>query len=406
MQQNELVSTDQKWNAAIYVRISEEERNKELSNSIVNQKKLLTSYAYKKSISVHEIYEDDGYSGGNFNRPGFKKLMLDIDSGIINCILIKDLSRFGREHIEGDFYLEKYFPQKGVRFISLHERLDSIKDPVRMNSIEIPLINIFNEQYLRQVSNATKASLKLKRKEGQFVGSIPPYGYLRSPEDKYRLIVDEEIRHIVVKIFRDYISHNNMSDISNELNTMRILSPANRRKQLTHKAIRSESIWTTSTIRTILTQQIYTGDMVQGKTYSYNYKVDKREPLPEDKWDIVKNTHEALISKVEFEKVQVLLNRKVKPKNTKKDTLPSIFSGFVMCSECGKKMVRSTSVSNGVTYHKLICSTYKKYGADACSCHLIQEDVLMEIVKEALNKLVCYGKRKSKEHIPSAERTK
>ena len=347
MQQNELVSTDQKWNAAIYVRISEEERNKELSNSIVNQKKLLTSYAYKKGISVHEIYEDDGYSGGNFNRPGFKKLMLDIDSGIINCILIKDLSRFGREHIEGDFYLEKYFPQKGVRFISLHERLDSLKDPVRMNSIEIPLINIFNEQYLRQVSNATKASLKLKRKEGQFVGSIQPYGYLRSPKDKYKLIVDEEIRHIVTKIFKDYISHNNMYGIANELNSMKILSPANRRRQLTHKATKSESSWTTRTIRTILTQPIYTGDMVQGKTYSYNYKVSKRETLPEDKWDTVKNTHEAIISKIDFEKVQVLLNRKIKPKNSKNDTQPSIFSGFLVCSECGKKMVRSTSVSNG-----------------------------------------------------------
>ena len=347
MQQNELAPTDKKWNAAIYVRISEEERNKELSNSIDNQISLLTAYASKKNINIYAIYEDDGYSGGNFKRPGFKKLMSDIDSGIINCILIKDLSRFGREHIEGDFYLEKYFPQKGIRFISLHERLDSFKDPFRMNSIEIPLINIFNEQYLRQVSNATKASLKLKRKEGQFVSAITPYGYLRSPEDKYTLIVDEETRHIVVKIFRDYISYNNMSDIANELNSMRIISPANRRKQLTHKAIRAESIWTTSTIRTILAQQIYTGDMVQGKTYSYNYKVNKREQLPEDKWDIVENTHEALISNAEFEKVQVLLNRKVKPKNYKNATQPSIFSGFIVCSDCGEKMVRSTSVSNG-----------------------------------------------------------
>ena len=386
MQQNELKET--KWSAAIYVRISEEERNKELSNSIANQTNLLAEYASKKNINVHKIYEDDGYSGGNFKRPGFKKLMSDINMGIVNCILIKDLSRFGREHIEGDFYLEKYFPQKGVRFISLHERLDSLKDPVRMNSIEIPLINIFNEQYLRQVSNATKASLKLKRKEGQFVGAITPYGYLRSPEDKYKLIVDEEKRHIVVKIFNDYISHNNMSRIAQELNSMKISSPANRRRQLARKELKPDSTWTTSTIRTILTQQIYTGDMVQGKTYSYNYKVDKREPLPEDKWDIVENTHEALISKIDFEKVQVLLNRKVKPKKSRNDTQPSIFSGFIVCSDCGEKMIRSTSVSNGVTYHKFICSTYKKYGSEACSCHLIQEDVLFEIVQDALNKLV------------------
>ena len=334
MQQNEIMET--KWNAAIYVRISEEERNKEISNSIANQTSLLTAYAHKKGIDIHKIYEDDGYSGGNFRRPGFKRLMSDIDRGIINCILIKDLSRFGREHIEGDFYLEKYFPQKGVRFISLHERLDSLRDPVRMNSIEIPLINIFNEQYLRQVSNATKASLKLKRKEGQLVSAITPYGYLRSPEDKYKLVVDEETRHIVVKIFREYILHNNMSCIAQELKSMKILSPANRRKQLARKELKLDSIWTTSIIRTILTQQIYTGDMVQGKTYSYNYKVDKREPLPEDKWDIVKNTHEAIISKVDFEKVQVILNRKVKPKKSRNDTQLSIFSGFIVCSDCGE----------------------------------------------------------------------
>jgi len=386
MQQNEI--REKKWNAAIYVRISEEERNKQLSSSIENQTSLLTVYANKKDISVYKIYEDDGYSGGSFKRPGFKRMMGDIDNGIINCVLVKDLSRFGREHIEGDYYLEKQFPQKGIRFISLHERLDSYRDPVRMNSIEIPLINIFNEQYLRQVSNATKASLKLKRKEGQFVGAIVPYGYLRSPEDKYKLIVDEKVICIVKKIFRDYITYNNMSSIANELNSMKILNSVNRRRQINNKPIKPSNIWTVNTIKAILEQQIYTGDMVQGKTYSYSYKAFKRMQLPEDKWDIVKETHEVIISIIDFEKVQKLMNKKAKPKQSKNNTEPSIFSGFLLCSDCGKKMVRSTSKSNGTTYHKFICSTYKKYGLDACSCHLIQEDVLIEIVKEALNKLV------------------
>ncbi len=388
MQPNESIIYEKEWNAAIYVRISEEERNKVLSNSIENQKSILSDYANKKNIKVYKVYEDDGYSGGNFKRPGFKAMLADIDEGTIDCILIKDLSRFGREHIEGDFYLEMYFPKKGVRFISLLEGLDSYKDPKRMNSIEIPLINIFNEQYLRQVSNATKASLKLKRKEGQFVGSIVPYGYLRNPEDKYRLIVDTEVKHIVKKIFSDYISMNNMLYIADNLNSMNVLSPSNRRRQLNKKPIKLSSEWTSHTIKTILVQQIYTGDMVQGKTYSYNHKTKKRMPLPREKWDIVENTHEAIISKEDFNKVQMLLDKKVKPKNSRVNIKASVFSGYLICSDCGEKMVRSTSKSNGKEYHKFICSTYKKYGTNACSCHLIQEDVLTEIVKEALNKVV------------------
>ena len=388
MQLNESMKTEKVWNAAIYVRISEEERNKELSNSIDNQKSILKTYAEKNGINIYKIYKDDGYSGGNFKRPGFKSMLSDVDKGNINCILIKDLSRFGREHIEGDFYLEMHFPQKGIRFISLLERLDSYKDPKRMNSIEIPLINIFNEQYLRQVSNATKASLKLKRKEGQFVGAVVPYGYLRSHEDKYKLVVDNEVRHIVEKIFKDYISYNGMLFISENLNTMNVLSPANRRRQQNGKPIKQNSLWTLHTIRSILTQEIYTGDMVQGKTHAYNHKTKKRLPLSREKWDIVENTHEAIISKSAFEKAQMLLYKRAKPKQKNKYTKPSVFSGYIICSDCGKKMVRSISKSNGKEYNKFICSTYKKYGSEACSCHLIQEDVLTEIIKEALNKLV------------------
>ena len=385
---NENNNPEKVWSAAIYVRISEEERNKEQSNSIENQKSILVNYACKNNLKVHKTYEDDGYSGGNFKRPGFKAMLADIDDGIIDCILIKDLSRFGREHIEGDFYLEMYFPKKGVRFISILEGLDSYKDPKRMNSIEIPLLNIFNEQYLRQVSNATKASLKLKRKEGQFVSAIVPYGYLRSPEDKYKLIIDVEVSCIVEKIFSDYISLNNMLYISDNLNAVGVLSPANRRRQLSNKPIKYSSVWTSNTIKTILVQQIYTGDMVQGKTYSYNHKTKKRMPLPREKWDIVCNTHEAIISKSDFEKVQMLLEKKVKPKNSRANIEASIFSGYLICSDCGEKMVRSISKYNGKEYNKFICSTYKKYGADTCSCHLIQEDVLAEIIKEALNKLI------------------
>lgn len=185
MLHNNLALNAMDWNTAIYVRISEEERIKSLGDSITNQKQILKIHAEKNDLNIVKVFTDEGQKGGTFNRPAFKAMLKEIENGKINCVLVKDLSRFGREHIEGDYYLEKLFPSKGVRFISLIERIDSVADPERMNSIEIPIINLFNEQYLRQVSNSTKASLMIKRKEGKYVTPIVPYGYLRSPEDKY-----------------------------------------------------------------------------------------------------------------------------------------------------------------------------------------------------------------------------
>lgn len=270
------------------------------------------------------------------------------------------VAKFGREHIEGDNYLEKYFPSKGVRLISLHERLDSFKDPARMNSIEIPLINIFNEQYLRQVSNATKASLKIKRKEGKFVGSIVPYGYMRSREDKYKLVVDNKVKHNVESIFKWYLSNESITHIAMRLNAMNVLCPTAYRKMKRGQPY-SNNRWSFCHIKAILQQPIYTGDMVQGRTKSYNYKVKKRTPINKGQWDIVENTHDPIISKSDFANVQVLLNSKSKPSSSKSKVAPSILSGFLYCSDCGNKLVRSTSTYNGTTYHKFICPTYKKY---------------------------------------------
>lgn len=372
------------WNTAIYVRISTEERLKSFSESIANQKSILTSYANHNNLNIFKIYADDGYTGGNFNRPSFKNMINDIDKGLVNCVLVKDLSRFGREHIEGDYYLEKYFPNKGVRLISLHERLDSFKDPGRMNSIEIPLINIFNEQYLRQVSNATKASLKIKRKEGKFVGSIVPYGYMRSREDKYKLVIDNDVKHNVESIFKWYLSNESFTGIVMRLNAMNLLSPTAYRKMKKGQPY-SNNRWTIGHIKAILQQPIYIGDMVQGRTKSYNYKVKKRTPIDREQWDIVENTHEPIISKSDFKNVQVLLNSKSKQSNSKNKIKPSILSGFLYCYDCGKKLVRSTSTYNGKVYHKFICPTYKKYGVKACGSHLIQEDALLEILLCTIN---------------------
>lgn len=381
------------WNTAVYTRISEEEGLKSITNSIANQKKILKEYAYQHDLNVVKVYEDDGFRGGSFNRPAFKQMISDIDKGIINCVLVKDLSRFGREHIDTDHYLERYFPLKGVRFISAIQRLDSVADPERMNSIEVPLINIFNEQYLKQVSNSTKASLMIKRKEGKFVGSTLPYGYLRSKEDKHKLVIDDEVYKNIQNIFDWYINYVSMNEIAKRLNENNVLPPASYRKMKNGKTINTSTKWSSVTIKGILTQEIYTGDMVQGKTYSYNCKINKRESLPRDKWDIVKDTHEPIVSREQFNISQSLLMRKAKPTKSNVDTIPSIYAGFLTCSDCGKKMIRNTAYYTDKTagktaYNRYVCSIYKKLGSKACASHLIREDVLNDILLDVLNTMI------------------
>ena len=381
------------WNTAVYARISEEEGIKSITDSIANQKRILKEYAYQHDLNVVKYYEDDGFRGGSFNRPAFKQMISDIDKGLINCVLVKDLSRFGREHIDTDHYLERYFPLKGVRFISAIQRLDSVADPERMNSIEVPLINIFNEQYLKQVSNSTKASLMIKRKEGKFVGAKVPYGYLRSKEDKHKLIIDDEVYNNVRSIFDWYISYVSMKEITKRLNSANILPPASYRKMKNDITINPNTIWSSVTIKGILIQEIYTGDMVQGKTYSYNCKINKREPLPREKWDIVKDTHESIVSREQFDMAQSLLMRKAKPTKSNTDTIPSIYAGFLTCSDCGKKMVRNTAYYTDKTagktaYNRYVCSTYKKLGSKACASHLIREDVLNDILFDVLDTMI------------------
>ncbi len=397
------------WNTAIYVRISEEEKRKTITDSIENQKEILQQYAAVHRLNVYKVYEDDGVRGGSFNRPAFNDMIRDIEAGNINCVLVKDLSRFGREHIDADHYLERYFPQKGVRFISVIQGLDSVADPHRMNSIEVPMLNIFNEQYLRQVSNSTKASLMIKRKEGKFVGSIVPYGYMRDPKDKHHLVIDEEACIVVRDIFKWLLEYTSLNEIAARLNSMGVLSPNAYRRSKNVKPLKASS-WTHMVVKDILTQPIYTGDMVQGKTYSYNCKVNKREPLPKEKWDITPDTHEAIIEKTVFRQAQSLLERKSKPKRTEKKTPPSVFAGFLICKECGKQMVRNTAyytneLGERVAYNRYVCSTAKKYGAKVCSTHLIREDVLKEILLEVIDTLVS-SMMNVAETISKAERVK
>ncbi len=377
--------------SAIYARISDDEKKRGSYDSISNQINILKELAVKKGLSNIQIYRDDGKTGGNFDRPAFNQMIADIEIGKINCILVKDLSRFGREHINGDYYLEIFLPKHNVRFITKHEGFDSYLDPTRMNSIEAPLINLFNEQYLKQVSNSTKASLKIKRKEGKFIGSRAPYGYLRSPSDKHKLIVDEEVRDVIESIFEMYLNNMSMNAIARALTNKNILTPAEHRKKMEGNEVQNDKVWCKRTIKAILMQDLLTGNMVQGKTASYSHKVKKRTQLPRDKWIIVKNTHETIIDEDTFNRVQVLLEKATRPKsdlvNEKKST-PSVIAGFVVCADCGKKMQRSKTTKDGTVHYYFRCSTNKQLGASACSSHLIPEDIIIEVLLTSINSII------------------
>ena len=376
------------FNVGIYTRISVEEKVKSLADSIANQKIILSEYAINKGFNITRIYEDEGESGGSYNRPEFKLMLEDIENDIINCVLVKDLSRLGREYIETGEYIEKYFPEHNIRFISIFENIDSFENPERMNDIDIPIMNIFNEDYLKRTSKSTKSILDIKRRDGEFVGAYTPYGYVRSKTRKNHLEVDEEVKDNVIRIFDLYLKYNSIIKIVDAFNQEGILSPTGRRKQLRGEEPNESYTWNDNSIRAILRQEIYTGDMVQGKTKSYSYKVKKRIPLPREQWTIVPNTHEAIIDKETFKTVQQMMRLKSKPTTKKHKTKSSVLSGLLVCKECDKKMQRTIVSKNNIDYYYYSCANYKNLGKKACCSQPILENVVIDTIIVTLNTII------------------
>ena len=376
-----------KWNTALYARISEQEREKKLADSISNQTDLLKDYCIKNNLVIKDTYSDDGYSGGNFDRPSFRKMIHDIEHNKINCVIVKDLSRFGRERLDVGIYIEKYFPKNDIRFISINNNIDTYANPSRTFDIDIPITNVFNEEYLYKTSAATKSVLNIKRRDGLYVSAFAPYGYLKEPDNKHHLIIDESTYKVVQSIYNMYLRDNNLTIIANYLNSQGLLSPANYRRQLKNKELTS-SKWTAEVIRKILLQPIYTGDMVQGRTKSYSYKVKKRVPLRKDQWTVVPNTHDAIIDKHTFDKVQNIITRCTKPAPVKNKRPPSILSGFVVCKDCGKNMVRCYRKRQGMKTAFFICKTFNTLGKEYCSPHMIQEEILLNVVFKIISELI------------------
>ena len=359
---------------------------KDDSNSVKNQRDLLNDF-YQMHIDEFESvaeYVDDGHTGTDADRENFQRLLADVMSGKINCVIVKDLSRFARNYSDAGSLIDNLFVQMGVRFISLAENVDSYKDPDSVSSIIVPITNVMNDQYCYQTSKKIRQVFDYKRRNGQYIGSFAPYGYIKDPKDKHQLIVDEDAAEIVKQIYALCLQGTTKRHISFYLNEHGVPSPTayRRAKGLPVSSTSDDPMWGDRVVWNILTNPIYTGDLVQGRRRVKSYKVHEIEAVPEDEWVTVPDTHEAIIDKESFEKVQALLKRDTR--SAPKSRELHLFSGFLRCADCGKAITRSQSGKN--VYYA--CSTYKNRSRLACSMHSIKHNRLEAAVLFAIQQQV------------------
>ena len=371
------------WKAAIYARLSKEDGDKDESDSIANQRELIKAFIRNKSdiISTME-YEDDGYSGVNFERPSFQKMIEDIRVGLINCVIVKDLSRLGRNYIETGKLLERFFPFMGVRFIAINDAYDSNS---RTDNMLIPFRNLVNDAYCSDVSLKIRSQFEVKRKKGDFIGSFAAFGYMKDPNNKNKLIIDEAVAPIVQDIFKWKIEGMSQQGIANKLNNMGVMSPLEYKKHCGFKyttvfQTKYKGEWSAVAIGRILKNDLYIGVLTQGKTSTPNHKVKKCVTKPQDEWVRVENSHDAIVSEENFILVNTLLKKDTRAAPKANAVYP--FSGMLVCSDCKQTLIRKIvpSGKNKYVYH--ICSTNKK--GDGCKSHIISDKALYNAVFETL----------------------
>lgn len=377
------------FNVGLYLRISvEEERREKESNSITNQRKLLSDYVRSNHDMVFvKEYIDDGFTGTNFERPGFKTMIQDAMDGKINCIIVKDLSRFGREHIDTERYIIRVFRDMGVRFIAVCDDYDSL---VKGYDMMFSIRNLFNEHYAQDISQKCQSAFKAKQRSGEFIGAFASYGYVKSKKNKHMLELDPYAAGIVKKIFSLYLHGMGQVRIARVLNEEGVLCPSEYKKQngdnyRNAKRLDKTNYWTYSTVHKILKHEMYTGTMIQGKTKREMH--GKPYLLDESEWIKVENTHPAIIEREEWEKVQKLMKQKTTDLGF--DENQSVFAGFLKCGDCGRAMCKKNHKNTkGETFYDFNCGTYVRVGKNACSSHYIREDVLKRIVLDDLNQII------------------
>lgn len=374
------------WKIAIYIRLSREDGNDE-SLSVANQRKIILEYIESSFEGEYEIideYVDDGVTGTDYERPNFQRMLRDIETGTVNCVICKTLARAFRNYSDQGYFLENFFPRHATRFITLGEpKIDSYLNPEVVNGYEVPISGIMNDRYAGRTSMDVRRTFDMKRRKGEFIGSFAPYGYRKDPENKNHFLIDDEAAEVVREIFRLFLDGMSKRGIAVRLNELGILNPTAYKRSKGFRytnpnTARNDGMWSPHTVTIILNNPLYIGTMVQGKHRVISYKVHNTIMTPEEEWFVVEDMHEPIIDKATFDLVQELCRKDTKTAPGKRKVY--LLSGFVFCADCGKAMARS--VSRDIRYYA--CRTYKEKLKAACSRHSIKIDRVEEIVLAAI----------------------
>lgn len=377
-----LMQLNKVFNVGIYVRLSREDEKSSESESIANQKEFLIRHVSEQGWNLIDIFTDDGYTGTNFNRPGFQRLIKAIENKKINLVITKDLSRLGRDYIDTGYYVERYFPERNVRYIALNDGVDTFLK--NSNNDMTPFKSVMNDLYSKDISNKVRTTANLKRKNGEFIGSFAPYGYLKDPCNKNKLIVDHAAAWVVRKIYDMFVNGAGLLQISMALNQEGIPSPGAYKKQTTNYKGRGGDfdLWSFESVKYILTNPTYAGNVTQNRYTKVNHKVKKLTRVPREAWITVNNTHEPIIDSDTFEHAQHIIGvRDYSKKYAPKDGA-HLLSGMIFCGDCGSRMTFATTTA-GRFY--AICTRYKNYRK--CTRHSIPEKELEFSVISELKKI-------------------
>lgn len=376
-----------KYKACIYARLSKDDGDdaKKESNSISNQKALVRDFLSNyQDIEIVAEKVDDGFSGVSFDRPAFNEMMDLVRSGKVNCVVCKDLSRFGRNYIDAGNYIEKVFPFLGVRFIAINDGYDSAEKQNQSSNLVVPFKNLINDAYCKDISVKIRSQLEIKRKKGEFISAFAVYGYMKDPNDHNKLIPDTYAAEVVKQIFQWKLRGMSQGKIADELNKKGVLCP------MEYKISNGENIqtafrgsdkakWSSNTVKRILQNEVYIGVLVQGKQTTPNHKIKERFTKDESEWIRIENAHEAIIDHETFMSVRDLMNRDTRT-SAEEDTV-YLFSGYVKCGDCGQNMVRKTIPAGKKKYVYYVCSTNKS--KQGCTPHSISETKLEQTVLQA-----------------------
>ena len=380
------------FRVGLYIRLSREDGDKEESSSVTNQREILKRYVSEQpNFFIVKEYVDDGWTGTNFDRPKFKEMIADIEAGIIDTVITKDLSRLGRERLGVGHYTEIYFPEHNVRYIALLDNIDTYMD-AGMNDMA-PFKGVINDMYVRDISKKIRSSLIERKKAGNFLGVTAPYGYKKDPNNKFHLVINEKEAEVVKRVFRLYLEGNGLTKIAQILTKDGVPVPGESRNIGKTRKTALYSSWKQTTIRRILDNRVYLGELVQFKRRKINYKSKRRITVPEEERYICKGTHEAIIDEEDFNTVQNILKKNKSFKGTKHDYL---FKGLLYCAECGARL--NITYSNyalkkyGEYRYTTICYSYSRLYSDICTRHSNSipelEEVLIKHIKEVCKRYI------------------